>query len=455
MPGLLPAEHAVTEDRSACASPNDSGSVLFSKENWISKDATLEASSIDPRWNRDEFMKKFLTGEPFDQHWGVCTKNEQDPWLMIDLKREVPVGGIDIVNRHPDCRDFARTLTLWISSDKKNWKPLWKAPQVEDRWTVEFKQAQTGRYIKLGLREKQYLNLKHVFVYQADKDQSVAESEVPVRHRFIATDIRNNRVMLIDENNNVEWSHPFRIPTDVHRLENGNVLVAGIREAAEIQPDGKVVWKYSNPGDLFSAVPLANGNRLIGCSGEFRVIEIDPKDDSVVREFSTKSKGTSGHMHSRHIRTCRNGDTLVALIAESRVNRYSQNGRLYKSYDIRSLAEQCGLENTGKHQAYSAEELPNGHTLICSGFPAMVVEVDPAGSVVWSVTPKEVPSVNFMFAGGAKRLANGNTVICNWTNHNFAGDYIPVFEVTPEKKVVWSFTDKEIIPEPLGIQILK
>ena len=84
----------------------------------------------------------------------------------------------------------------------------------------------------------------------------------------------------------------------------------------------------------------------------------------------------------------------------------------------------------------------------------MVTEVDGAGKVVWSLTAKDVPSVNFMFAGGAKRLENGNTVVCNWTGQNFKGEYIPIFEVTPEKRMVWSFTDTEAIPEALGIQLL-
>ena len=73
---------------------------------------------------------------------------------------------MDIVNRFPDCREFARTLTLWTSTDKKNWERIWKAPQVEGRWLVKLRQIERARYIKLGLQEEQYLALKYVFVYE-------------------------------------------------------------------------------------------------------------------------------------------------------------------------------------------------------------------------------------------------------------------------------------------------
>lgn len=141
------------------------------KEGWISKDAVFEASSIDPRWNSDDMMSKFLTGEPFDQHWGVCTREEEDPWLIIDLKKDSTIAEVDIVNRFPDCRDFARTLTMWISSDRKEWKQIWKAATVEDRWKVALPEKKRARYIKLGLQGRQHLDLKYVFVYDTASER--------------------------------------------------------------------------------------------------------------------------------------------------------------------------------------------------------------------------------------------------------------------------------------------
>jgi len=150
------------------------GVFTFRKDGWISRDATYEASSVDPRWNDEDSLSKFLTGEPFTRHWAICTKLEEAPWLIIDLQEQRTVAEVDIVNRFPDCRDFARTLTMWVSDDKKTWKEIWTAPRIEDRWVVTLSKAVQARYIKLGLQEEQYLDLKHVFVYETASNRAAA-----------------------------------------------------------------------------------------------------------------------------------------------------------------------------------------------------------------------------------------------------------------------------------------
>ena len=42
---------------------------------------------------------------------------------------------------------------------------------------------------------------------------------------------------------------------------------------------------------------------------------------------------------------------------------------------------------------------------------------------------------------GLQRLPNGNTVMSNWQGHGQFGNGPHVIEVTPDKKVVWTFAD--------------
>jgi hypothetical protein len=71
----------------------------------------------------------------------------------------------------------ARTLTVWLSQDKKDWKEVWRARTVEDTWTIPVAQSGAGaqqggvegRYIKIGLRERNYLHLYSVRVYGEKK----------------------------------------------------------------------------------------------------------------------------------------------------------------------------------------------------------------------------------------------------------------------------------------------
>ena len=94
---------------------------------------------------------------------------------------------------------------------------------------------------------------------------------------------------------------------------------------------------------------------------------------------------------------------------------------------------------------FVAERLPNGNTLIACGSAHRVIEVDPQDKIVWEIVQNDIPGNTLGFAAGIVRLANGNTVICNWSRHGSASkDQAFVFEITPEKKVVWEVHDPDM-----------
>jgi hypothetical protein len=70
----------------------------------------------------------------------------------------------------------------------------------------------------------------------------------------------------------------------------------------------------------------------------------------------------------------------------------------------------------------------------------IVREVNPEGETVWEHTQADVPDIKMFNTQAANRLANRNTVICNWVAGNNRTDEwagtVQVFEVTPDKKVV-------------------
>lgn len=86
----------------------------------------------------------------------------------------------------------------------------------------------------------------------------------------------------------------------------------------------------------------------------------------------------------------------------------------------------------GQHQPTM---LDNGNILVfdngtCRGY-SIVREINPlTGETVWEYMDKE----NFFspFRSGAQRLSNGNTLVCEDTTGH-------IFEVTPDKEIVWDF----------------
>ena len=72
-----------------------------------------------------------------------------------------------------------------------------------------------------------------------------------------------------------------------------------------------------------------------------------------------------------------------------------------------------------------------------------------------------MPDIKLFIIQEVSRLANGNTVMCNWCpnglkNSKDRANSVQVLEVTPDKKVVWalsSWTDPDLGPST-SIQLL-
>ena len=69
-------------------------------------------------------------------------------------------------------------------------------------------------------------------------------------------------------------------------------------------------------------------------------------------------------------------------------------------------------------------------------FDGFFFELDSAGKVVWKVEKNDLPGIELLFVAGLQRLANGNTVVCNWGGHGRKGEQAQIFEITRDKKVV-------------------
>ena len=65
--------------------------------------------------------------------------------------------------------------------------------------------------------------------------------------------------------------------------------------------------------------------------------------------------------------------------------------------------------------------------------------MDKEGKIVWQLTNDDLPSPMLVDPCGAQRLPNGNTVITSY-GQNAPGE-VKMLEVTPDKKVVWTYRD--------------
>ena len=126
------------------------------------------------------------------------------------------------------------------------------------------------------------------------------------------------------------------------------------------------------------------------------------------------------------------GTYLVPHLLAFKVKEYSRTGEIVNQLAT-DLPELGG--RPAENWPFTAIRLADGHTLVNLTHGNKTVEFDAAGKVVWQVSNEDLPEHPFVDPCGGQRLPNGNTVIASYG----AQQGIKVFEVTPEKKIVWRY----------------
>lgn len=272
----------------------------------------------------------------------------------------------------------------------------------------------------------------------------------PIAHRVLAADRSTGKLAIVGTKGAVEWEFPNK--HDVHDLwllSNGNILThTSPTRVVEINPSKQIVWQYESkpkPGyagkvEVHAFQRLPDGNTMIAESGNTRIIEVDPAG-KIVREVPLTVSKPHPHRDTRMVRKLATGNYLVCHEGEGSVREYDPAGKVVWEYlldlDGRPRSPGHGVEGHGT-EVFGAVRLPSGNTLIAGGNNNRVIEVNPAGKVVWSVGQKELPGVTLAWVTTLHVLPNGNVVIGNC----HAGPNNPqLVEVTRDKKVVWTFRD--------------
>ncbi|MES2791119.1 MAG: hypothetical protein V4719_16010 [Planctomycetota bacterium] len=99
----------------------------------------------------------------------------------------------------------------------------------------------------------------------------------------------------------------------LHRLANGHLLAAHEAEGVvrEYDATGKPVWEFPNTPNVFEALRLANGNTLIGCGTDKRVIEVTP-EKQIVWELTAADAPELNLTWITSLQVLKNGNIVVA-----------------------------------------------------------------------------------------------------------------------------------------------
>lgn len=258
----------------------------------------------------------------------------------------------------------------------------------------------------------------------------------PSEYTVLVADANKGLVVEYTQAGERVWSAPSHHCLDAWPLEGGKVLMT-FDASAQTQGQGgvrivdakkKVLFEYRTPGEVLSCQPLENGHILVSknSQGEFDIVN---RKGQVVNNFALKAKGM-GHKTVRIARATDEGTFLAAECYSHALREYDQAGKLIRSF--------------AAHGVFSGQRLKNGHTLIACFFEPRVFEVNQEGKVVWELKHSELPpDFRAPHFGEARRLANGNSLICNYWK-KATPQSVHVFEITPDKRIVWALRDPAI-----------
>ena len=242
----------------------------------------------------------------------------------------------------------------------------------------------------------------------------------------------------------VTWQYPGST-RDGWVLASGNILLAvskGDRypggAALELTRDGKTVFEFKGTQDELNSVQkLTNGNIVVTEAGpKPRLLELDSKGKPVI-EFPLECQKESFHMQTRMARKLSGGTYLVPHLLDFAVKEYDSKGKVLRSFDTAF----AGSRDTHTWP-FTAIRLTDGNTLIGCTHGNRVVEIDGAGKPVWQLSSDDLKAAKIELKDccGVQRLPNGNTVV---TSYAAGAGETRLVEVTREKKVVWTYTDRE------------
>lgn len=267
---------------------------------------------------------------------------------------------------------------------------------------------------------------------------------VRANHPFLCTDSAGGKIAIVSREGKVEWEVSYKHPQDCWALPNGNILFCYVSGAIEMSRAKEIVWEYkaAPKTEVHACQPLPDGRVLIVENGPSRIIEVD-RAGTIAKEIKLTVPPPPVKVHNqfRGTRKTKDGRYLVSRKGEKEVEELDASGRSLRRIPVPG-------------DVHEVVELPNRHLLVTCGDGHKVVELDPNGRVVWQLDENEIPGHPLRLMAGFQRLPNGNTVFCNYLGHGHVGKQPHVFELTPDKKVVWTFADHVNFKTVNQIQLL-
>jgi len=256
-----------------------------------------------------------------------------------------------------------------------------------------------------------------------------------VKNRFLCTNTSSGGLFEFNENGEIVWSIPTNTCGlfDIWQLDDGSILhcfYAGGDSGARIidrNGDVKTIYKRAVDNEIFSCQPIEDGKILVGELREKRLVEVNRKGE-IVKIIPFEYNEENEHETMRSMRKLPDGTYMMVSPGMKKIVFFDDKGKVYKSFDTHN-------------DTFGAAFRDNGNLVY--GCMSGIYELDKDGKEVWSFTNDDNPDLGICWILAVYIKENGNIVANNWLGHGKEGMGVPIFEVTPDKKVVWTCDCRE------------
>ena len=272
-----------------------------------------------------------------------------------------------------------------------------------------------------------------------------------VTHTVIGQD--KGRVIILSPSGSIDWEFACGHNShDLQVLANGNFLLhPAPNKIVEVTRDKKVVWEWTSKPEapntqrveIHGFQRLADGNTMIAETSNLRIIEVNPKGE-IVKKVPITVEHPDPHRDTRRVRKTDAGTYIACHEGLGLIREYDSTGKIVWEYkiDLNNQPETGGHDGHGTC-VFNAVRLKNGNTLVAGGNNNRVFEVTPDKKVVWSIERDELKRpdgrpIHLCWVTSLQVLPNGNII---FGNTHAGPDHPQMVEVTRDKQVVWMLDD--------------
>lgn len=266
------------------------------------------------------------------------------------------------------------------------------------------------------------------------------------KHSFLACG-QNTYIMGAD--GKPSWTHPAAT-RDGYVLDDGTVILTLSKSkrfrggaVVSVAPDGMetLIWKGTQ-SEVNSAQSTADGTFVITEAGNNpRLLEVSAAGEVMI-EFPLACQTQNHHMQTRMARKLSDGTYLAPHLLNFAVFHYARDGKVLGNLDTTTPGD---TEHKIHSWPFTAIRHGDGHTLVCCTHGNRVVDFDANGKIVWTLTNNDLPGNWLQDPCGGQVLSNGNVVITSYAAGRTDRHSPKLFEVTPDKKVVWKYSDGQTV----------